>query len=170
MKLILGIDPGTAKLGFGIIEANRQRVKYKTHGCIETQKGIVPEKRLAKLYREMKKIIKRYKPQVVAVEKIFFAKNAKTAMAIAEARGAALAAAAGNNREIVHYAPLRVKQAICGFGNATKKDVQENVKKRMKLKKIPQPDDAADGLAIALCYATMELHSFNQAKRKRNND
>ncbi len=156
--LILGIDPGTASLGFGLIKIDSGRgqndaVKYVTAGCLKTEMETPMHERLLYLYEEMNKIFIKYKPDVLAVESLFFGINAKTAMTVGQARGVVLLAAANNKVKTVgEYQGLSVKFAVTGFGRAKKKEIQEGVRKILKMKKIVKPDDAADGLAIAITH------------------
>lgn len=151
--LILGIDPGTARLGFGLVEASPQGLKYVTAGCLETKMETPMHERLLYLYGELNKILEKYKPDVLAVESLFFGINAKTAIAVGQARGVILLAAANNHvKTVAEYQGLSVKFAITGFGRSKKKEIQEGVRKILKMKEIVKPDDAADGLAIAITH------------------
>jgi crossover junction endodeoxyribonuclease RuvC len=150
----LGIDPGTATTGFGLVKEEKG-LRLIDFGCIRTSKAETPSKRLSQLYVELKKIIKKYQPHVVAVEKLFFNKNSKTAMAVGQARGMALLAAAEMGIPVTEYSPMEVKVAVTGYGLAEKQQVQKMVQNIFKLKEAPKPDDAADALAVAICH----LHS-----------
>jgi crossover junction endodeoxyribonuclease RuvC len=151
--LILGIDPGTARLGFGLVEASPQSLKYITSGCLETEIETPMHERLLFLYEEMNKLFAKHKPDVLAVESLFFGINAKTAIAVGQARGVILLAAAYNQvKTVVEYQGLSVKFAVTGFGRSDKKQIQEAVRRHLKMKKIIKPDDAADGLAIAITH------------------
>jgi len=169
--IILGIDPGTAITGYGVITAignwqlaigKLQKVEIKKrkqsdtlklidYGCIITKPDIDTSKRLLVLAKELKKIIKKYKPDVMAVEDIFFFKNLKTAIKVSQARGVILLTGEQAKLPVFEYTPLQVKQAIVGYGRAEKRQVQKMVKNLLKLKEIPKSDDAADALAIAIC-------------------
>src|SRR3989344_2016220 len=150
--LILGIDPGTARLGFGLVQTDDLKIKYIEAGCLETKMETPMHERLLYLYGEMNKIFEKYKPDVLAVESLFFGINAKTAIAVGQARGVVLLAAAYNKvKTVVEYQGLSVKFAVTGFGRSDKKQMQEAVRKHLKMRKIVKPDDAADGLAIAIC-------------------
>ncbi|HHW55572.1 MAG: crossover junction endodeoxyribonuclease RuvC [bacterium] len=151
--LVLGIDPGTATTGYGIIEVTGHEYSMVDYGCIKTSPRLGVPQRLEELYRQMGQLLTTYKPAVVAVEELFFNKNVRTALAVGQARGVVLLAAAAQDIEVVEYTPLQVKQGVVGYGRATKKQVQEMVKILLKLDKLPRPDDAADALAIAICYA-----------------
>ncbi|MFH1088580.1 MAG: crossover junction endodeoxyribonuclease RuvC [Patescibacteria group bacterium] len=150
-KIILGLDPGTATTGFGVVKDVKGQVEYIDCGCITTSKGIPPAERLLTIQKSLEILIKKYQPDVLAVEKLFFTKNITTAMAVAEARGVILVTAAKHNLEIAEYTPLQVKQTLTGYGKADKQQMQRMVKTILKLQNIPKPDDAADALAIAVC-------------------
>ncbi|MFH0912415.1 MAG: crossover junction endodeoxyribonuclease RuvC [Patescibacteria group bacterium] len=150
-RIILGIDPGTATTGFGIVRDAKGQVEYIDCGCIATSKGIPPAERLLTIQKSLEILIKKYRPEKVAVEKLFFTKNITTAISVAEARGVILVSAAKHNLEIVEYTPLQVKQTLTGYGKADKQQMQRMVKSILKLQNIPKPDDAADALAIAIC-------------------
>lgn len=153
MMRILGIDPGTARVGWGVIEMNNNHAKAIAYGCLTTQQDETPENRLLIIYNEIIKLVKKYKPTAVSVEELFFATNAKTAIAVGQARGVILLAIAKSNIRAQSYTPLVVKNTICGSGSADKIQVQKMVTKILRLAKTPEPDDAADALAIALTHA-----------------
>lgn len=146
---ILGIDPGTATLGYGILE-NSQHV---LHGIISTKKGLKPEIRLLKIYEELLELIDEHMPDEIAVESLFFFKNSKTVISVGEARGVVLLASAKRGIPVYSYTPLQVKQGITTYGRASKKEIQDMVKILLELDKIPKPDDAADALAIAITHS-----------------
>ncbi len=146
--IIFGVDPGTARLGWGVIKKNAP-VAY---GCITTEPQS-PGRRLVSIYDKLRLLLKKYRPDVLAIEELFFAVNAKTVIPVAEARGVVLLAATQENIPIASYTPLVVKQTITGSGRAEKKQVQRMVQLLLKLKTIPKPDDSADALAIALTHA-----------------
>lgn len=150
---ILGIDPGTATTGFGIISSTRKKDEYALvdFGVITTKKTLSDSQRLAILAADLHQLIKKYKPGAVGVEKLFLTTNQKTVMTVSQARGVVLLLAQQNKIPIFEFTPLQVKSFICGYGKAEKKQVQYIVQKTFKLKSIPKPDDAADALAIALC-------------------
>ena len=154
---ILGIDPGTATTGFGLIQKDGPRLTRLDHGVISTSKNLEMPKRLVMLFEDLQELIKHHKPDVVAVEKLFFTNNITTAMSVSQARGVVLLVAEQNKVAISEYTPLQVKMAVSGYGKATKKQVQEMVKKILKLDVIPKPDDAADALAIAICHSSANL-------------
>ncbi len=154
MKRILGIDPGTGILGFGVIEID---AKNKAHlvdaGVIRTPVKEDDAVRLHTIYEELVDIISSTKPQIMSVEKLFFAQNVTTAMTVAQARGVVLLVGQQNGLELYEYTPLQIKQAITGYGRADKKQMQEMVRVILGLKEAPKPDDCADALAAALCCA-----------------
>jgi len=150
-KIILGLDPGTALSGFGVVRNAKGQVEYIDCGCIVTSKGISPAERLLTIQKSLEILIKKYQPDVLAVEKLFFTKNITTAISVAEARGVILVTAAKHKLEIAEYTPLQVKQTLTGYGKADKQQIQRMVKTILKLQSIPKPDDAADALAIAIC-------------------
>ena len=150
-KIILGLDPGTATTGFGLIEvAESCDLKYISCGDIATQPTKLPGERLVVIKKSLDKLINKYQPVIAAVEKLFFTTNQTTAIAVAEARGVILATLAEHNLEIREYTPLQIKQGLTGYGKADKQQVQRMVKNILRLSDIPRPDDAADALAIAI--------------------
>jgi crossover junction endodeoxyribonuclease RuvC len=151
---IIGIDPGIAITGYGIIDKNGNSYRPVTYGKITTEPNEVTFKRLVYLYNKLIEIFEENKPQCAVVEELFFNKNAKTAMVIGQARGVAILAAANAGLEIYEYTPLQVKQAVAGYGRADKKQVQRMVKLLLNLKDTPRPDDVADALAVALCHGS----------------
>jgi crossover junction endodeoxyribonuclease RuvC len=150
---ILGIDPGIAIIGVGLIDYKNKRVSLCSYDCLRTKKGIDTAQRLADLFDKLSKLIKKSRPDLIAVEEIFFFKNLKTAIDVSQARGVILLAAAKQKIKTCEYTPLQVKQALTGYGRADKKQIQQMVKNILALKEIPEPDDAADALAIAICCA-----------------
>ena len=159
--IILGIDPGIAKVGYGIIEKKgKQEPCLVDYGCFETKKSGNFSKRLFKIYQGLKKIIKKYKPDLLAVENIYFAQNTKTAIDVGKVIGIILLAAEEARLPLTEISPLQVKQSLTTFGRADKKQVQEMVKIFLKMKEIPKPDDAADALAIALTAAQYSRLNF----------
>lgn len=149
--IILGIDPGTATTGYGVIESNGSKVRMIDYGCIETKAKIPLAERLEIIHKELVKLIKKHKPKKIAVEELFFFKNAKTVISVSHSRGVVLLASKMNKLEIYEYTPLEVKMALTGYGKADKLQIQKMVKLILALDSIPKPDDAADALAIALC-------------------
>ncbi len=165
-RVVIGIDPGTAITGYGLIkESTSGDLTWLTHGVITTPSDWDEPRRLLHLYRSLLEIIKDTKPDCCAVEKLFFQKNVKTAMNVGQGRGAALVAVAEAELPIGEYSPLVIKQAVVGYGNADKKQVQQMVKLLLGLRDVPKPDDAADALAVAICH----LHS-TRGLIKHNND
>lgn len=150
---ILGIDPGIGRCGWGILETRGSKLEAKGFGCIETSAKQNVTDRLKEIHDEISKIIKKYSPDVLAIEELFFNTNAKTAFAVGQARGVILLAASQNSLDISTYTPLQVKMALTGYGRAEKSQMGQMVKVLLKLEKIPKPDDAADALAIALTHA-----------------
>ncbi len=154
---ILGVDPGTARLGWGVISGETMIAC----GCAETKAGLAEEARLKTLFDRLNQLIKKYQPEAVAVEKLFFFKNQTTVMPVAQSRGVALLACAQNHLSVFSYTPLQIKQAVTGYGRAEKNQVQLMIKSILKLKSIPRPDDAADALAVAL------THEFSHKLKSR---
>ncbi|MCL4397462.1 crossover junction endodeoxyribonuclease RuvC [Patescibacteria group bacterium] len=151
--LILGIDPGTARLGYGLIRNGKaDALTFVDAGCLETSLETPMPERLLYLQGEIGKILAKHKPDVLAIEALFFGINAKTAIAVGQARGVVLAEAARYKIPVFEYQGLSVKFAITGFGRAKKKEIQEGVRQILKMDKIIKPDDAADGLAIAITH------------------
>lgn len=151
--IILGIDPGTATIGFGIIKKDKKTLGLIDYGCIKTSADLSTGERLSKLHKELNSLIKKYKPDIVAVEDIFFFKNLKTAIKVSQARGVILLTIAELKIPTFECTPLQVKQAVACYGRAEKTQVQKMVKTLLNLKEAPKPDDAADALAVAICCA-----------------
>ncbi len=145
----LGIDPGTATVGFGVIEKTKKNLKVLDYGTITTFPSTSYPERLEKIEKEIKKIITKYSPRIIAVESLFFFKNLKTAIKVSEVKGIILLTAAKKRIPIIEITPLQVKMAICGYGKASKKQIQQAIKELLHLKDIPKPDDAADALALS---------------------
>lgn len=152
--VILGIDPGIAIVGYGIIECKGNSFKAIDYGCITTDANLMFPDRLKIVYDELNKIIDKYRPEDLAIEELFFNKNAKTAIKVGQARGVEILAAINNNIGIYEYTPLQIKQAVVGYGRAEKMQVQEMVKFLLNLKEVPKPDDVADALAVAICHGS----------------
>lgn len=155
-KRILGIDPGSGRVGHGLIEIIEGQPSLISHGCIETTVNAPETQKLSHIYEEVGRLIETIRPDLVAIEMIFFANNAKTAFAVGQARGVILLVAAQANIEVVEIAPLRLKKILLGNGAAKKKDVQNFVKDYFGLEKVPKPDDAADAVAIALSQVFLQ--------------
>lgn len=149
--IILGVDPGTAIIGYGLIEKTNNKLELIDYGCIRTSADLSTADRLVILNKELEKLLKKYKPSAVAVEDIFFFKNLKTAIKVSQARGVILLTIAKLKIPVYEFTPLQIKQAVTCYGRAEKIQVQKMVKALLNLKDIPKPDDAADALAIAIC-------------------
>jgi len=157
-QIILGIDPGIADTGYGVIKKDgNNNLECITYGSIKTKAHTELSDRLNILNQELNKIIKKYKPEKFAVEELFFCKNVKTALTVGQARGVILLTARQNNLPINEHTPLQVKQAVSAYGKASKLQVQKMVKLILNLKEIPQPDDAADALAVAICSSNDQM-------------
>ena len=151
--VVLGLDPGIATVGFGLIDIKDTVPTAIRYGVIKTSAGLPLSARLAAIYEDVNSLIRQFKPDVVTVEELFFNTNLKTGISVAHGRGVLLLAAYENGIPVHEYTPLQVKQSVVGYGRADKKQVMEIVKRLLKLEQIPRPDDAADALAIALCHA-----------------
>ena len=150
---ILGIDPGIARTGWGIIEYQKSKIKNQKYGCVETSTGTPLENRLLLIYKSISRIINQHEPEILAVEELFFNTNAKTALTVGEARGVILLTAAEKKIPVSVFTPLQVKMAITGYGRAEKNQIGQMVKTLLKLNEIPKPDDITDALAVALTHA-----------------
>ncbi len=151
--IILGVDPGTAITGYGVLQSDGDDLKVVDYGAITTPADWLMPRRLQHIYAELTTLIARHQPTDAVVEKLFFSKNVRTALSVGQARGVALLAAAQAHLAIHEYTPLQIKQAVVGYGRADKNQIQQMVKMLLQLDVIPQPDDAADALAIAICHA-----------------
>jgi crossover junction endodeoxyribonuclease RuvC len=158
--IILGIDPGLANTGYGLINYKGDKIELLKYGCIKTLPNTSFAQRLLKISSELDKIIKKYRPEKIAIEQIYFCKNVKTALLVGQARGAVILTAVSSKLPISDFTPLQIKQAITGYGRAEKNQIQQMIKILLKLKNIPKPDDAADALAVAICCA----HTSNLPK------
>ena len=161
---ILGIDPGTATTGWAIVEEIKKNPRLVACGCVNTNKINSDADRLVEIGSDVRSLIKKYKPNEAAIEDLFFFKNLKTAITVAQARGVILYEIKKNLVPLYSYTPLQVKQALTGYGRADKNQIQEMVKNILKLKSIPRPDDAADAVAIAICH----LNSRNMKSITQN--
>ena len=150
--IIMGVDPGTARVGWGVIEEVKGKFSALAYGCITTEQSEKPDIRLLTVFTEFTKLLKKYKPDCVSVEDLFFSSNAKTAISVGQARGVILLAAALEKHSVFSYGPGTVKKAITGSGAAKKDQMGKMVTILLRLKKIPTPDDTADALAIALTH------------------
>ena len=161
-RVVIGIDPGTAITGYGVIrELVSGELEWINHGVITTPSDWDEPRRLLHIYRSLREILRENKPDCCAVEKLFFQKNVRTAFSVGQGRGAALVALAEADLAMGEFTPLEIKQAVVGYGNADKNQVQQMVKILLELDDIPSPDDAADALAVAICY----LHSTRLGNR-----
>jgi crossover junction endodeoxyribonuclease RuvC len=165
---VLGIDPGIAIVGFGFIDKQGHKLIPVQYGCIQTKAHTDPAVRLKEVYDSMLQLIDTYKPDAMAIEKLFFNKNVTTAFTVAEARGVIQLAAVQSGLSLAEYTPLQVKQAVVGYGKAEKKQVQEMVKMFLKLSVVPKPDDVADALAIAICHAHSAVLQQKMKEQKMN--
>lgn len=150
--VIMGVDPGFATTGYGIVKYEGNKFSPLDYGVVTTEAGEPFAQRLLKLDERISAIIDKYNPDAISVEELFFSKNIKTAITAAHGRGIVLAAAARSGSEVFEYTPLQVKQAVVGYGRAEKSQIQQMVKVILNLPDIPRPDDAADALAIAICH------------------
>lgn len=161
--LILGIDPGIAILGYGLVRYEANKFTVVDYGAVTTNAGTQMSKRLTRLYDGLIDIIESHKPDAFAVEELFFNKNIKTALTVGHARGVAVLTGAKSGVPIYEYTPLQVKQAVVGYGRADKCQVQQMVKILLNLREVPKPDDVADALAVAICHG----HSSNFSEQFR---
>ncbi|MCL1905620.1 MAG: crossover junction endodeoxyribonuclease RuvC [Clostridiales bacterium] len=168
--IILGIDPGTAITGYGLIEAIGSRCRLLDYGCIRTTPGLSAPRRLEKLHSGMMQLLAEGKPEQVAVEKLFFNRNATTAIPVGQARGVLLLACAQNGLDVAEYTPLQVKQSIVGYGRAEKHQIQFMVARLLQMKAPPKSDDAADALALALTHAQFLLTRVLRGESAKGED
>lgn len=155
MTRIIGIDPGTGILGFGILEVTSRQMKLVDAGVIKTPPHTPLEDRLVDIFDNLSQIISETKPEIMSIERLFFAQNVTTAIGVSHARGVAMLTGKKAGLTIVEYTPLQIKQTIVGYGRATKKQIQEMVKIQLNLKQVPQPDDCADAIAAAITHYLM---------------
>ena len=151
--IVLGIDPGYAIVGVGVVEYKNSHFSLVNYGAITTDAGVPFNRRLEIIYDELTEIIEKYKPDAMSVEKLFYNSNAKTVIDVSQARGVIMLAAQKTNTPVFEYTPLQVKQSVVGYGRADKKQVQEMTKRILNLEKVPKPDDTADAIAMAICHA-----------------
>ncbi|MBC7224770.1 MAG: crossover junction endodeoxyribonuclease RuvC [Anaerolineae bacterium] len=149
---VLGIDPGTARVGYGVVEGEGALLRAVTYGVVATPASQALPERLKEIYRAIGALISEVAPDALAAEELFFSRNARTAFAVGQARGVVLLAAAHAAVPVFEYTPLQVKQAVVGYGRAPKEQVQEMVRVLLSLPEVPRPDDAADALAVAICH------------------
>ncbi len=163
---ILGIDPGVAIVGFGVIESERGTQKMVQYGAVTTPAGLPLATRLVQIRQDILQLIEQFQPDEIAIEELFFSKNITTGIAVAHARGVILCAAEERQVPIYEYTPMQVKQAVVGYGLAEKQQVMDMTRRLLKLRAVPRPDDAADALAIAICHA----RSATSLLRRQNSD
>ena len=163
--VILGIDPGYAIVGWGVIEYAHSRFRVLGYGAITTEADTPFPERLQIIYNDMCYLFTKYKPEVMSMEKLFYNSNQKTVIDVAQARGVITLAAQMNNKDIFEYTPLQVKQSVTGYGRAEKKQVMEMTRSILNLPEVPKPDDTADALAMAICHA----HCSGSAIGRLNN-
>ena len=163
---ILGIDPGYGITGFGVIDTERGQSKLVTCGAITTPAGMDFSARLEIIYEDMRQLLAEVKPDAVAIEELFFGQNVTTGIGVAQSRGVILLAIRQAGLEVTSYKPMQVKQAVVGYGNATKHQVQDMTKRLLGLSAMPKPDDAADAIAIALCHARSSTSLIAKAQKK----
>ena len=164
--VILGLDPGTATTGYGVIRVLGNRFQMLEYGIISTPAKTPMEKRLEMIYDNLQELLQKWQPDQAAEEELFFNQNITTAITVGQARGVLLLCCAQNNVPLAEYTPLQVKQALVGYGRADKKQIQQMVKMFLNLADIPKPDDAADALAIAICHA----HNYQTNQRRLPRD
>lgn len=149
--IILGIDPGTATTGYGIVKCEREDVQALDFGSIRTSSDLDPEQRLEEIHEDIKSLIEEYEPVALSIESVYFFKNAKSAIPVGQARGVVMLTAVKEGLDVYEFTPLQIKMAMTGYGKAKKKQVQKMVKEHLGLEEIPKPNDAADALGAALC-------------------
>ena len=162
---ILGIDPGYGIIGFGFVDAQRGQFQLLNCGAITTPAGMDFPARLEIIYEDMKKLLEMTKPDVVAIEELFFGQNVTTGIGVAQSRGVILLAIRQAGLEVYSYKPAQVKQSVVGYGNATKHQVQDMTRRLLKLEQMPKPDDAADAIALALCHGRSATSLLMQAQK-----
>ena len=161
---ILGIDPGTAICGYGVVDIFGNKLAVVKYGAVLTDKDLHTAQRLLILHEELSKIIEIYKPEIMAVEELFFNKNARTVMTVSQARGVILLTGEKNGLLVREYTPIQVKLAVVGYGRATKEQVTLMVQRLLNIKEKPKPDDVADALAVAICAAHSAVSNYWQKK------
>ena len=163
--LVIGIDPGTATTGFGLVRENENgNLESVDYGVIETSSKLPISERLTIIYRKLIEIVNLHQPESGAVEKLYFQRNVRTAISVGQGRGVAMLALAESGVDVVEYTPLEIKQAVSGYGRADKNQIQQMVRVLLELKDIPRPDDAADALAVAICH----IHSKKTMRLFKN--
>ncbi len=159
--IVIGIDPGLATVGFGVIRSEDNCVTPLSYGCIRTSPEKQTPQRLLDIYTEINELFEKYSPEIIAMEKLFFTNNVTSAMNVSEARGVIFLAAQQKGIPVVEYTPAQVKQAITGSGRADKRQMQEMITRLLGLDELPRPDDAADGLSIALCHINARKYNID---------
>ena len=162
---LLGIDPGVATIGFGLVEADRTGARLLQYGVITTPPGIPLSSRLCQISRDMVQLLDQFRPEEAAVEELFFSKNITTGIAVAHGRGVILLEVERSGVPVFEYTPMQVKQAVAGYGGADKRQVMLMTQRLLKMREIPRPDDAADALAIAICHGRSATSLLNTERR-----
>ena len=162
---ILGIDPGVATIGFGLVESSRAAVRLLQYGVITTPAGLPLSTRLRQISEDMTTLLEQFKPEEMAVEELFFSKNITTGIAVAHGRGVILLEAERAGVPTYEYTPMQVKQAVAGYGGADKKQVMLMTQRLLKMKGVPRPDDAADALAVAICHGRSATSLLNMERK-----
>lgn len=165
-KIVLGIDPGIARMGYGVVTQRGHQMKAGPYGTLTTEAHRPLEERLVEMFGKVQGVLRKVKPQAVAMEELFFSRNAKTAIAVGQARGVALLACGLEGLPVYEYRPMEVKQAVAGYGAADKGQVQRMVKLLLGLAEVPKPDDTADALAIAITHAQCSGTRLSEAVKK----
>jgi crossover junction endodeoxyribonuclease RuvC len=163
--IILGVDPGLATIGFGLIDSSRGRLTHIRHGVVTTPAGLALPLRLLSIYRDMTELLSAFRPETAAVEELFFSKNVTTGLSVAHGRGIILMTLAQAGLTVAEYKPMQIKQAVVGYGGADKRQVMEMTKQILSLEALPRPDDAADALAVAICHAHTENSLLSKSQR-----
>ncbi len=163
---ILGIDPGYATIGFGVIDAKHGEFGLKQYGVITTPANLPFPQRLNVIYDDMNRLLDAMKPDVMAIEELFWGHNVTTGIGVSHGRGIILLAAAQQNLPISEYTPMQIKQAVVGYGNATKLQVMDMTRRLLHMEKVPRPDDAADAIAVALCHARSATSLLSRLDKK----
>lgn len=159
-RIVLGIDPGTALMGYGLLAEEAGEARLVAYGALKTSPAIPPPERLRELYQGLLGLVRRYKPVEMAVERLYFGRNSRTALAVGQACGVVMLAAAMRSLPLSEYTPKQVKSAVAGYGNASKSQIQQMLRLVLGLQAEPQPDDAADALAVALCHLRWSQHEM----------
>ena len=162
---ILGVDPGVATIGFGLIESDRSSVRLLQYGVITTPAGLPRSRRLCQISQDMSELLRQFQPEEAAVEELFFSKNITTGIAVAHGRGVILLEIERSGIPVFEYTPMQVKQAVAGYGGADKRQVMLMTQRLLKMKNIPRPDDAADALAIAICHGRSATSLLNLERK-----